>query len=119
MKEKTILEAAKREFQEETGFGLDGKFTQLQPIRQLSQKIIYAWAVEGDCDASAVKSNTFPMEWPPKSGKQQEFPEVDRADWFTISVAKEKIFKGQVGFLEQLCNLLGYDFSELAREKTN
>ncbi len=59
------------------------------------------------------------MEWPPKSGKQQEFPEVDKANWFTIGVAKEKIFKGQIGFLEQLCNLLDSGFSELAREKIN
>ncbi len=116
---ENILEAAKREFQEETGFEVDGNFTQLQPVKQPSRKIIYAWTVESDCDASAIKSNTFPMEWPPKSGKQQEFPEVDKADWFTIGVAKEKIFKGQVGFLEQLCNLLGYDSSELVREKTS
>ena len=100
------LEAAKREFQEETGFQASGEFVPLTPRKQPSGKIITAWAFEGDCDASAVKSNTFLMEWPPRSGRQQEFPEVDRADWFTIPVAREKIIKGQSGFLEELTQIL-------------
>ena len=100
------LEAAKREFQEETGFSPGGEFLPLAPRKQPSGKIISAWAVEGDCDPSAVKSNNFSMEWPPRSGKQQEFPEVDRAGWFSIQAAKEKILKGQAPFLDELQEIL-------------
>jgi predicted NUDIX family NTP pyrophosphohydrolase len=100
------LEVAKREFQEETGLQASGVFLTLTPRKQPSGKIITAWAFEGDCDPSAVKSNTFLMEWPPRSGRQQEFPEVDRADWFVIQTAKEKIIKGQSGFLEELTQIL-------------
>jgi len=96
------LEVAKREFEEETSFKASGKFIPLTPLKQPSGKIITAWAFEGDCDASAIKSNTFAMEWPPRSGRQQEFPEVDRAAWFPLPIAKEKITKGQVDFLEEL-----------------
>lgn len=100
------IEVAKREFQEETGFRASGEFVPLTPRKQPSGKVITAWAFEGDCDASAIKSNTFLMEWPPRSGRQQEFPEVDRADWFSISAAKEKIIKGQSGFLAELSKIL-------------
>jgi predicted NUDIX family NTP pyrophosphohydrolase len=100
------LEVAKREFQEETSFKATGEFILLTSRKQPSGKIITAWAFEGDCDASAVKSNTFLTEWPPRSGRQQEFPEVDRAGWFSISVAKEKIIKGQIGFLDELTKIL-------------
>jgi len=100
------LEVAKREFQEETGFKASGEFISLTPQKQPSGKIITAWASEGDYNPSAIKSNTFLMEWPPRSGRQQEFPEVDRADWFSISVAKEKIIKGQSGFLDELTQIL-------------
>jgi predicted NUDIX family NTP pyrophosphohydrolase len=100
------LEVAQREFQEETSFKASGEFIPLTPRKQPSGKIISAWAFEGDCDASAIKSNTFLMEWPPRSGRQQEFPEVDRADWFPISAAKEKIIKGQSGFLEELIQVV-------------
>ncbi len=96
------LEAAKREFQEETGFKASGKFIPLTPRKQPSGKIIRAWAFEGDGDPSAIKSNTFTMEWPPRSGRQQAFPEVDRADWFFVPAAREKILKGQSGFLDEL-----------------
>jgi predicted NUDIX family NTP pyrophosphohydrolase len=96
------LDAAKREFQEETGFLPKGNFIALAPIRQTGGKLVYGWAVRDDCDTKAIMSNTFSMEWPPRSGKRQEFPEVDRAEWFTIETAKEKILKGQVGFLEEL-----------------
>ncbi|MDR4497306.1 MAG: hypothetical protein MRK02_05180 [Candidatus Scalindua sp.] len=72
-----------------------GEFKPLKPLKQPSNKIITAWAVEGDCDASKIKSNTFTMEWPPHSGKEQEFPEVDRAAWFTIDMAERKLLKGQ------------------------
>ncbi len=97
---------AKREFEEETSFQVDGDFTPLTPLEQPSGKVVSAWTVEGDCDASKIKSNTFLMEWPPRSGKKQEFPEVDRAEWFTIETAKKKLLKGQVGFIEELCKLL-------------
>jgi predicted NUDIX family NTP pyrophosphohydrolase len=100
------LEVAKREFQEETGFKAAGNFIPLTPRKQPSGKIIIAWAFEGEGDASAIKSNTFSMEWPPHSGLQQEFPEVDRAGWFSFSLAKEKILKGQLGFLEEVIQIL-------------
>jgi predicted NUDIX family NTP pyrophosphohydrolase len=99
------LAAARREFREETGFSVAGEFTPLTPLKQPSGKIIQAWAVEGDCDAGAIRSNTFTLEWPPRSGRQQEFPEVDRAAWFTLTAAREKIIKGQVGFLDELQRL--------------
>jgi predicted NUDIX family NTP pyrophosphohydrolase len=105
------LAAARREFREETGFSVAGEFIPLTPRKQPSGKIIQAWAVEGDCDAAAVRSNTFTLEWPPRSGRQQEFPEVDRAAWFTLTAAREKIIKGQVGFLDELGRL------ELTRTK--
>jgi predicted NUDIX family NTP pyrophosphohydrolase len=101
------LEAAKREFKEETGYEATGEFIPLTSLKQAGGKIIHAWAVEGDLDTSAIKSNTFPMEWPPRSGKWKSFPEVDRAEWLTIDVAKEKILKGQIGFVEELQKILG------------
>ncbi len=101
------LAAARREFQEETGFTVDGEFRALNPLKQPSGKIISAWAVAGDLDPGAVRSNTFTLEWPPRSGRQQEFPEVDRAAWFTLAAAREKIIQGQAGFLEELRRLLG------------
>ena len=100
------LEAAKREFQEETGHTPVGTFQPLDPIRQKGGKIVYAWAAQCDLDSSAVKSNTFSMEWPPRSGKMQEFPEIDRAGWFEIAEARHKILKGQLGLLEQLEDIL-------------
>jgi len=100
------LAAARREFEEETSFPASGPFLRLTPLRQPSGKIIRAWAFRGDCDAAAVRSNTFSMEWPPRSGRQQEFPEVDRAAWFSIEAAKDRIFRGQVPFLDELPRLL-------------
>jgi predicted NUDIX family NTP pyrophosphohydrolase len=76
-------------------------------VKQPGGKIIYVWAFEGDYDPSRIKSNTFRVEWPPRSGKQQEFPEVDRAAWFSLNEAKRRISKGQVGFLNELCRMLG------------
>jgi len=96
------LEAAKREFKEETGFAVEGNFIELTPVKQPGGKVIYAWAVMGDCEAESIKSNTFSLEWPPRSGKRKEFPEVDRAGWFTPEVAREKILKGQLVLLEEL-----------------
>lgn len=96
------LDAAKREFREETGFDLTGRFMELTPLKQPSGKIVYVWAVEGDIDAASIKSNMFSMEWPPKSGKEQEFPEVDKGGWFPMAQAREKLLPGQRGFLDQL-----------------
>ncbi len=99
-------EAASREFEEETGLVATGKFMPLTALKQRSGKIVSAWAFQGDCDPTTINSNTFSMEWPPRSGKQQSFPEVDRGEWFPIPVAKDKINKGQVGFLDELASKL-------------
>lgn len=96
------LEAAKREFREETGFDISGNFMALTPLKQPSGKVVHAWTVEGNIDAASIKSNMFSMEWPPRSGNQQEFPEVDRGGWFTIAQAQEKLLPGQRGFLDEL-----------------
>jgi len=100
--EEDPLAASRREFQEETGQDVAGTFTPLEPIRQAGGKIVHAWAVAGDCDPAAIQSNTFTMEWPPRSGRQQNFPEVDRAGWFTLEQAREKILKSQCPLLDQL-----------------
>ena len=101
------LETAKREFHEETGSEVNGIFQELTPHKQPSGKIIYAWALEGEIDPALVRSNTFAMEWPPGSGVQQEFPEIDKGEWFGIQAAYKKIFLGQRGFLDQVQDLLG------------
>lgn len=102
------LEAAKREFEEETGFTPpDHEMIPLEPLRQPSRKLVYAWATKCDLDPAGFKSNTFSMEWPPKSGRQQEFPEIDRAAWFAIEEASHKILKGQIAFLIQLKEKIG------------
>jgi predicted NUDIX family NTP pyrophosphohydrolase len=99
------LLAAKREFEEETGGRPDGEFTPLQPIKQPGGKLVYAWALRADFDTATLKSNTFSMEWPPRSGRHSEFPEVDQAAWFRLDEARRKILKGQAGFLDQLIAL--------------
>ena len=96
------LEAAKREFEEETGTKADGDFIQLGQAKQPGGKVISAWAFEGDGSPAEVRSNMFSMEWPPNSGHEQEFPEVDRADWFNLNEARTRILKGQVVFLDRL-----------------
>ncbi|HWM94562.1 MAG TPA: NUDIX domain-containing protein [Thermoanaerobaculia bacterium] len=101
------LAAARREFLEETGFEPSGAFVPLKPLKQPSGKTVHAYAVEGDCDAAAIRSNSFSMEWPRGSGKTQEFPEVDRAAWFEISEAYRRILPGQAGFLDQIQERLG------------
>jgi predicted NUDIX family NTP pyrophosphohydrolase len=103
------LEAAKREFHEETGFIAEGPFQALQPLKQPSGKVVHAWLVEGDFDPTLVRSNTFKLEWPRNSRKYIEVPEVDRAEWFQLKVAREKILPGQQPFLDQLAasNLTG------------
>jgi predicted NUDIX family NTP pyrophosphohydrolase len=96
------LAAAKREFEEETGVLPTGEFLPLEPLRQPGGKLVFAWAVRADFDTAHLKSNTFSMEWPPKSGKHQEFPEIDRAGWFGVEAARVKILTGQAAFLDQL-----------------
>jgi len=97
------LDVAKREFHEETGLLIDGSFVPLQSIKQRGGKTVYAWAVEADVDVSHAKSNTFTIEWPPRSGKLEEFPEVDRAEWFQMDTALTKIDKAQSELLRQIC----------------
>ena len=97
------LAAAKREFAEETGLTLpDGEVIPLEPLRQPSGKLVYAWAMKHDSDPVGLKSNTFSMEWPPRSGRLETFPEVDRAAWFTLQEAQLKILKSQRPLLQQL-----------------
>jgi predicted NUDIX family NTP pyrophosphohydrolase len=97
-----LLKAAKREFEEETGTIATGQFDALEPARQPSGKTVYAWMVRGDLDAASIKSNLFSIEWPRGSGVMREFPEVDKGAWFGIDVARRKILKGQLPFLDQL-----------------
>jgi predicted NUDIX family NTP pyrophosphohydrolase len=98
--------AARREFEEETGCGLEGTFVPLSPITQRGGKIVLAWALEGDCDAEAVRSNTFALEWPPHSGRVRDFPEVDRAGWFTVDEARKKMNPAQVALVDELVGKL-------------
>lgn len=100
------LQAAVREFKEEVGEAVTGDFVALQPRRQAGGKMVYAWAVRSDFDPVRLRSNAFSMEWPPRSGRQQAFPEIDRAAWFSLDAARAKISKGQAGFLEELENKL-------------
>jgi predicted NUDIX family NTP pyrophosphohydrolase len=101
------LQAAKREFCEEMGSNVpEGAIMELGTAKQPSGKVIYAWAIDADFDAESVTSNLFEMEWPPKSGQQQSFPEIDRAGWFTIAAARQKLVKGQLPLLEKLAELL-------------
>jgi len=100
------LVAAIREFKEETGFSIQGEFKALSPIQQKAGKTVYAWAIEGNVDATKVKSNFFEMEWPPRSGKKQSFPEIDKACWYTLSNAREKINSSQAAWLDQLLQVI-------------
>lgn len=100
------LAAAKREFEEETGTAVSGNFIALKPIKQKSGKIVLAWAVEGNIDETKIISNSFSMEWPYKSGKMQTFPEVDKANWFSVAEARQKINTAQVALIEDLINKL-------------
>jgi len=96
------LDAAKREFLEETGQAIDGHFISLEPITQKGGKKVYAWAVEGDINHETITSNLFELEWPPRSGKKQAFPEIDRAGWFNIDDSKLKINPAQAAFIDKL-----------------
>jgi predicted NUDIX family NTP pyrophosphohydrolase len=101
--------AAQREFKEETGFEPEGNYIELQTLKQPDGKEVKAWAFESDCDPSMIRSNTFELEWPPRSGKISQFPEIDRARWFPTNLAKTKILIGQRGFIDELCEKLEYD----------
>lgn len=96
------LAAARREFLEETGLALDGDFRALAPVRQAGGKTVLAFAVEAELDPGAIRSNLFSMEWPPRSGRQAQFPEVDRAAWFTLEQARVKLLAGQRPLLDAL-----------------
>jgi predicted NUDIX family NTP pyrophosphohydrolase len=98
--------AAKREFEEETSIKPEGEFLPLDQLKQPSGKVVKVWAFEGDCSAAEIRSNVFSLEWPPKSGKMRNFPEVDRAEWFSLDEAKLRILKGQAGFLDRLAALI-------------
>jgi predicted NUDIX family NTP pyrophosphohydrolase len=100
------LDAARREFEEETGVPVAGPFLELQPVRQRGGKRVLAWAVEGTCDAASLRSNTFTLEWPPRSGQHREFPEVDRAEWFDVDAAQDRILASQGELLTGLLTRL-------------
>ncbi|HEY6223551.1 MAG TPA: NUDIX domain-containing protein [Gemmatimonadales bacterium] len=103
---ESLLDAARREFHEETGFTAEGRFLPLTPVRQRSGKVVHAWAVLGDCDPDLLRSNTFSLEWPPRSGERREFPEVDRAAWFSIPEALRHIVPGQADIVRELATLI-------------
>lgn len=99
---ENALEAARREFREETGAAVQGEYLPLTPLRQPSGKVVHAWAVAGNWDPDRLRSNRFSIEWPRGSGHTREFPEVDRAAWFTLAQARSRITRGQAGFLDEL-----------------
>jgi predicted NUDIX family NTP pyrophosphohydrolase len=101
-----LLACAKREFKEETGLTAKGPFTVLTPLRQKSGKMVHAFALEADFGLADFTSNHFEMEWPPRSGKQQSFPEIDRISYFSLAVARKKILPGQRAFIDELVQLL-------------
>ena len=115
---ENAIDAARREFWEETGATIAGDLVELGKFKQPGGKVISAFAAESDFDVEKLRSNAFSLEWPPKSGKQVEFPEVDRAGWFSLTEAVAKITKGQVPILEKLAAALGLDASA-APTKTN
>ena len=102
------LDTARREFKEETGFAVDGDFVDLGALKQSSVKIVHVWALEKDLDVTTIVSNTTTYEWPRNSGKIQEILEVDKAGWFDIELAKRKIIKGQLGFLDRLIEVINH-----------
>jgi predicted NUDIX family NTP pyrophosphohydrolase len=101
-----LMDAAIREVKEETGFKVKGKFVPLKPVKLKSGKIIHAWAIEFDMDTEKIKSNTFEIEWPPRSGTMKSFPEIDKADWFSMEEAYSKINPGQLPMLLELQTIL-------------
>jgi len=111
--EEDPLDAAKREVKEETDHEVDGEFIPLTPVKQKSGKVVYAWAVKDDIDPEVLSSNTFKMEWPPKSGKYKEFPEADKGGWFGYHTALEKVHSYLQPMLEELVEKLDVQESEL------
>ena len=106
--DELAIDAAKREYQEELGSKPpEGELLDLGTVKMKSGKVIYAWAVEGDFNVATVKSNTFSMQWPSRSGNEQEFPEIDRASWFSLAIAKEKLVAAQAEFIDRLADILG------------
>ncbi len=101
------LAAARREFEEETGTRPEGPFARLPPARQKGGKLVYAWACEGDLDPDAIRSNTFTIEWPPRSGQRREFPEIDRAGFFRLDEARRKLNPAQAPWLDEVERLYG------------
>jgi predicted NUDIX family NTP pyrophosphohydrolase len=104
--EENPLAAARREFEEETGFDATGEFLDLGSIKQKSSKLVNAWAFEGNCDPAKLKSNTCEIEWPPRSGHRLEIPEVDSGRWFSISEANEYIREEQRELLRRLSEIV-------------
>jgi predicted NUDIX family NTP pyrophosphohydrolase len=105
--DEDLLEAARREFEEEIGFRPSGPFTPLTSVKQSGGKTVHAWAFEGDCEPATVIRNTFTMEWPPRSGQRVDFPEIDRCDFFDLGEARQKINPAQVGLIDELEGILG------------
>ena len=101
------LAAARREFKEETGIPATGNFIELGELRQPGGKVVSAWAFEGDFDANELRSNTFEMEWPPRSGRKMEFPEVDRGAWYSVEEARRRLTPGQIIFVDRLLQKVG------------
>ena len=104
--DEDLKNTAIREFKEELGSEISGKMTALTPVTQKGGKVVSAWAIEGDLNPGTITCNTFSIEWPPKSNKIQDFPEVDKAEWFTLAVARTKINPAQVGFIDELEGIL-------------
>ena len=104
--DEDLFLTAQREFEEETGLKPTGPFIPLKPVKQKGGKVVHAWAFEGDCDPTTIRSNTFTMEWPPRSGQQKQFPEIDRAEFFDLETARRKVKSGQVGLIDELETIL-------------
>jgi predicted NUDIX family NTP pyrophosphohydrolase len=104
--DEDALAAARREFAEETGLEPPGPFVPLTPVKQPGGKTVHAWACAGDCDPAALVSNTFTIEWPPRSGRQQEFPEIDRCEFFALNTARQKINPAQARLIDELAETL-------------
>jgi len=105
--DEKALDVAIREFKEETGVKISGKFIELSPVKQKSGKTVYAWAIEGELDSLTLKCETcINIEWPPKSGKVQSFPEIDKGEWFSANEAKQKINSSQAPLIDELIEKL-------------